>query len=856
MLLKTAQDMHAAGRLDEAIALYEQVLARDPRNARANYLLGIALFQAGRPGRSIGFLKAAAAADPAALEAHRDLGLILLKLRDYAGAEAAFAQALRIAPSNPQFLVNRGIALRNLGRADEAAGSHRAALTLQPEFAEAHHHLGNALLALGRPTEALECFRRASTLKPGLADAWQGTGQALLDLGRTAEAIAALGEAARLNPGSADIHRALGLALLRDGRAEDALEAISAALAADPASASALAARGAALERMQREADALAAYDDALRSDAANVGALLGRAGILRNRGSDVEALAAYDRAIALDPQRGDAYFGAGLTFMKRREYTAAARSFGEAARLMPQVAAVHHQHAVALQKSDRAAEALVALDKAIAADPAHLDSYLHKARILSQRHQWEDSLAVLEAARPHDPEDRSLAQRFSDRMKVCDWTDHDAEIAEILRRLGSDGDDVASFNTLAYVDDPGAQRQAAEAFAHEVLQQAPPAIAVRATPRDDRITIAYVSGDFRDHATMYLMADVFEHHDRSRFRLVGFSLKKDETSVMRARVRPFFDAFHDLDQMTDGEVMELAARESIDIAVDMMGFTRHARANLFAARLAPVQVNYLAYAGTMGLPGIDYIIADPVLIPAALRQHYSEKVACLPDSYQPNDRRRVIAEGGADRAEHGLPQDGFVFCCFNNSFKITPGVFDSWMRILAQAPGSVLWLLSYAPVVERNLRAAAAARGIDPQRLVFARPLPLPQHLARHRAADLFLDTLPYNAHTTASDALWAGLPVLTLMGESFASRVAASLLTAAGLPELITPSREAYERTALELWRDRGALAGFRAQLEADRLSCALFDSARYTQNLERLFAMMVERQRGGLPPDHLTA
>lgn len=848
--------MHAAGRLDEAIALYEQVLARDPRNARVNYLLGIALFQSGRAGRSIGFLKAAAAADPSALEVQRDLGLILLKLRDYAAAEAAFAQALKIAPANPQFLVNRGIALRNLGRAAEAADSHRAALALQPDFAEAHHHLGNALLALGRPSEALDCFRRACAIKPGFADAWQGTGQALLDLDRTDEAIAALGEAARLNPGSADIHRARGLGLLRAGQAEQALEAISAALAADPGNAAALAARGAAFERMQRESDALAAYEDALRADAANVDALLGRAGILRNRGSDVEALADYDRAIARDPQRGDAYFGAGLTFMKRREYTAAARSFGEASRLMPDVAAVHHQHAMALQKSDRTPEALEALDMAIAADPAHLDSYLHKARILSQRHRWEDSLAVLEAARPHDPEDRSLAQRFSDRMKVCDWTDHDAEIAEILRRLAAGSDDVAAFNTLAHLHDAGLQRRAAEAFASDVLQQAPPAMAFRAAPRDDRITLAYVSGDFRDHATMYLMADVFEHHDRSRFRLVGLSLKKDETSLMRARVQPFFDAFHDLDQMTDSEVMALAGSESIDIAVDMMGFTRHARANLFAARLAPVQVNYLAYAGTMGLPGIDYIIADPVLIPAALRHHYSEKVACLPDSYQPNDRRRSIAEGGADRAEHGLPQDAFVFCCFNNSFKITPGVFDSWMRILSQAPGSVLWLLSYAPVVERNLRAAAAARGIDPQRLVFARPLPLPQHLARHRAADLFLDTLPYNAHTTASDALWAGLPVLTVMGESFASRVAASLLTAAGLPELIAPSRQAYECMALELWRDRGALAGFRARLEADRLSCALFDSARYTHNLEKLFTMMVERQRRGLPPDHLSA
>lgn len=855
MLLKTAQDSHAAGRLDEAIALYEQVLAREPRNGRASYLLGIALFQAGRPEKSIRFLKAAATISPDALEIQRDLGLVLLRLRHYGDAEAAFAQALRLDPSNPQFLVNRGIALRNLGRAAEAADCHRAALQRQPGFAEAHHHLGNALLAQGLAADALASFRRATALKPGLGEAWQGTGQALLDLGETAAAIAALDEAARLTPGSPDIRRALGLALLRGGKAGTALEALSAALAIAPRNAAALAARGAVLEQLERHDEALAAYAEALRADPAHVDALLGQAGLLRNRGDHGAALGAYDRAIALDHNRGDAYFGAGLTFMRQREHEAAARSFAEAARLMPQVAAVHHQRGVALQKLDRTAEAVTAFDSAIAADPSHLDSWLHKARILSHHHQWEEALAVLEAARPHDPDDRSLAQRFSDRMRVCDWTNHDAEMAAILQRLAAGGEDVAAFNTLAYLDDPALQRHLAEASAPEMMRLAPPPTAVPAAQGDGRITIAYVSGDYRDHATMYLMADVFAQHDRSRFRLVGLSLKKDEASTMRARVRPHFDAFHDLDLMTDGEVMDLVRRENVDIAIDMMGFTRHARANLFAARLAPVQVNYLAYAGTMGLPGIDYIIADPVVIPEDLRRHYSEKVAWLPDSYQPNDRRREIADGGADRAAHGLPADAFVFCCFNNSFKITPGVFDSWMRILAQTPGSVLWLFSYAAPVERNLRAAAEARGIDPQRLIFARKLPLPEHLARHRAADLFLDTLPYNAHTTASDALWAGLPVLTLPGQTFASRVAASLLTAAGLPEMIASSHAEYEGMARDLWRNRDALQALRSRLAANRLSCALFDSDRYTRNLETLFAAMVARQRAGLPPEHLS-
>lgn len=856
MLLKTAEDIHAAGRLAEAIPLYEQVLAREPHNHRANYLLGIALFQSGKPRSSIPFLKAAAAINPDALEVWRDLGIILLKLRDFEQAEAAFAQAIHIAPANPQFLVNRGIALRNLGQAQQAADCQRAALQLKPDFAEAHHHLGSALLELGRPEEALASFRQATTLKPGLADAWQGTGQALLDGGETSEAIVALHEAARFNAGSADIRRALGLALLRAERTAEALEAIASALAIDPAHSGALAARGAALEQLQRNEEALIAYAEALHSDPDNVDALLGQAGLLRNMGSIDGALAAYDRAIALAPQRGDAYFGAALAFMRKREFVAAARSFGAAARHLPQMAAVHHQHAMALQKLDREVEALAALDSAINADRSHLESYLQKARILSHRHQWEEALAVLEAARPYDPQDKSLGQRFSDRMRICDWTRHDEDMQDIQHRLAADDGDLASFNTLAYLDDPALQRHTAETTGRNVRQQALPAIQAGAGARDGRITVAYVSGDYRDHATMYLMADVFEHHDKSRFRLVGLSLRKSEKSVMRARVLPFFDAFHDLDAMSDDEALALTRGEGIDIAIDMMGFTRHARSGLFAARLAPVQVNYLGFAGTMGLPSIDYIVADPVLIPEDLREHYTEKVAYLPDSYQPNDRKRMIAEGGSTRAENGLPEDAFVFCCFNNSFKITPQVFDSWMHILAQAPDSVLWLFSYAAPVERNLRAAAQARGIDPQRLVFANKLPLPEHLARHRAADLFLDTLPYNAHTTASDALWAGLPVLTLMGETFASRVAASLLTAAGVPELIAPSRAEYERMAVSFYKDRDALKALRGKIEANKLSCALFDPERYTRNLETLFAQMASRHRDGLPTDHLFA
>ena len=853
-LLRKAQENHAAGQLQAAIALYERALAAEPRSYDANYLLGVALCQAGHPSRSVPVLRAATALRPGAVEAHKDLGIILLRLGEHGPAEASLRSALALDPCNPQLLVNRGIALRNLGRAADAARCHRTALDHRPDFAEAHHHLGNCLLALAQPEEALACFRHASALKPGMTEAMLGAGQALLDLGRTDEAVDCLRAAAGASPRSGDAHRALGVALLRADRIEEALAALAAALAIHPRHADTLVAQGMASERLGELDAALASYRVALEVAPGNVDALLGEAAVLRKSGRHDEAIRGYDRVIAMAPQRGDAYHGAGLAFLARREYAAAARSFDAAIKHMPKLAALHYQRAKALKELDLPADAVGSLDQAIELEPGMIDAHLLKAQMLSMLNRPEDALAVLETVRALDPvADRGLDQRFSEKRRICLWDSHDADLASIVSRLRA-GESTSAFQSLSYLEEPALQRQCADAAAAEIAGEALPAQSLRVIRRDGRITIGYVSGDFRDHATMYLAADLFARHDARRFRIVAVSLTTDPASDMRARVKPLFDTFHDVDGMTDREILDLARREEIDIAVDLMGFTRHSRPSLFATGLAPIQVSYLGYPGTTGMKGMDYIIADPQLIPEGLREHYSEKVAYLPDCYQPNDRQRRIADKRFTRAELGLPEDAFVFCCFNNSFKISPAVFASWMGILRATPGSVLWLFSYTEAVEKNLRNAAHSHGVDPARLVFARGLPLEEHLARHTAADLFLDTLPYNAHTTASDALWAGLPVLTLTGETFASRVAASLLTAAGLPELIAGNSAEYERMAIGFHQDRGRLRALRNRLEANRLTCPLFDTERYTRHLETLYEKMIARHQQGLAPDHL--
>jgi predicted O-linked N-acetylglucosamine transferase (SPINDLY family) len=343
-------------------------------------------------------------------------------------------------------------------------------------------------------------------------------------------------------------------------------------------------------------------------------------------------------------------------------------------------------------------------------------------------------------------------------------------------------------------------------------------------------------------------MAELFESHDKERFELFAFSFGPDSQDEMRQRVSRAFDRFIDVRFMSDMEVARMARELEIDIAIDLKGYTQDARPGIFSYRCAPVQVNYLGYPGTMGAEYMDYLIADKVLIPAESQTHYTENIVYLPHSYQVNDTKRVISDRTFTKAELGLPETGFVFCCFNNSYKITPTTFDSWMRILKAVEGSVLWLLEDSASATHSLQRQAQARGVQANRLIFAKRMPLSEHLARHRLADLFLDTLPYNAHTTCSDALWAGLPVLTLPGVSFAARVSASLLEAIELPELIAHSQADYEQLAIEFALNPARLTGVREKLASKRLTAPLYNTPLFTQHLESAYRQMHERHLAG--------
>src|SRR6267378_207619 len=557
-------------------------------------------------------------------------------------------------------------------------------------------------------------------------------------------------------------------------------------------------------------------------------------------------------RAAQADPQMADVWALRGNTLIALERLDDALASFDHALKAKPGFLGVLYNRAKLLRDMGRNDEALAGYDQVLAIDPNFREALNNRGNILMTlgRHaEAAESFARLARADPNF--EHALGNRVHAMQQICAWDG----LAELLGELGTRvraGKPVATPWVMAAASDSAAdQLRCAQMFTRDLYPPAANPLWRGERYAHDRIRVCYVSADFHDHATASLIAGLFEAHDRTRFEPIAISLGPDRQGGLRNRIESAFERFTDMRTNSDAEIAAHIRQLEVDIAIDLKGFTRNCRPGIFARRPAPVQVSYLGYPGTMGAPYMDYIIADRHVIPADQQAFYAERVVYLPDSYQINDDKREISCGAPTRADAGLPESGFVFCCFNRSYKITPDVFDVWMRLLTKVPGSVLWLFEGFPAAAANLRAEAEKRGVAPERLVFAPPRPLADHLGRHRLADLFLDTVPCNAHTTASDALWAGLPVVTCLGSTFAGRVAASLLHAVGLPELATGSLDQYEALASKLAGEPALLAELKARLAANLATAPLFDTARTCRNIEAAYSAMWRRQQRGDAP-----
>ncbi|MCW2249558.1 putative O-linked N-acetylglucosamine transferase (SPINDLY family) [Azospirillum fermentarium] len=746
---------------------------------------------------------------------HHDAGRL-------AEAETLYLRSLAHDPFHHDALHGLGLLHHATERERTATALIGRAIALSPLTAHYYRDLAVGLMKLGRLATMAAACRIATMLAPGDRNGWTMLGMALsLSPCDTPATVTVLRRAILSGAGTVPVLMKLGETARLAGRKTLAVAAYRMAAALSPQDIYLLYNLGTVRKEAGEPREAIAAFRQAIRIDPSFGHAFYGAGDCLIRLEQADEAAGILRQSAALDPARFDTLSGLARINEIENDNTAAERWFRRAAVVNPGDAVAHFNHGIVLERLNRQGDAADVYDKALEADPN-----------LGGAHE-----------------------KFIFKLNIARWRDYERDVERARRFVRERGGKVLPI-PFTYIPSTPAEQLLC---ARRVSADAVPAGAAdwrhrfrRPAGEPDKpiLTIGYLSGDFRDHAVAYLVTGLLEEHDRTRFRILGYSTSPDgHGQPIRRRIEAAVDGMRCLHDLTSTEAAERIHADGVDILVDLSGHTRYARIDVLALRPAPIQVNYLGYPGTLGADFMDYIVVDAFTVPAAQQPFYTERLVHLPHVYQVNDHRKMAALPRA-RAEYGLPDDGLVFCCFNHTAKITPGVFGIWMRLLRAVPGSVLWLLIYNQEALAGLRREAAAHGVDPNRLVPAPIIPQAQHLARYAVANLFLDTFPYTAHTTGSDALWMGCPLVTRTGETFPSRVAGSLLHAFGVPELVTDTAAAYEALALELARSRTRLAGLRSLLLDRRATTPAYDTPRFARHLEQAFETMWMLHRTGQP------
>ena len=663
-------------------------------------------------------------------------------------------------------------------------------------------------------------YRKVLKSDPGNLPALKFLGRIYAQSHRPTEAIACMKKAYAKDKLDVDLQLMYAPQLIKAEAFSEAETVLRTTVKRSPASDYAHYLLALAIAKTRRFAEAIEICTTTLALNAAQLEARYLRARTYAEIDHHQEAIDDYERIIEQGNVSADAYYRRGYSFFKLGRIAEAINDFLESLTLNPgsfEVNALLGESLLTLKLHRRAEEAFY---RAMNADASR--AYI-MSKIVSCRH-------------------------FS-----CNWKDFEPD-NQYLTKMILSGESIESpfsfLNITASARDQLICNNLRVEYQFDLKQPKPQF----SSSKKQKIRLGYVSADYYGHATTVLCERLFACHDRQDFEVIGISLLTNKNDPTTERLRQIFDAYHEVSNVSDEQAAEVIRALDIDILIDLKGHTQDSKPGIFARYPAPVQVNYLGFPGSMGGNLMDYIIADEYVIPRGYETFYSEKIVRLPGSYQINNNQREMASDNSRKEDHGLPQDGFVFCCFNNNYKITPDVFSIWMRLLSQVPGSVLWLLADNEEATENLKREAAQRGIDPDRIIFAARLGVAEHLARHKHADLFLDTLPINAHTTTSDALWAGLPVLTCTGEAFAARVASSLLHAAGVPELVTHNHADYEALALHLARDADSLKDLRHRLKETRNACDLFNTEKTTRNIEAAYRAMHARRQSGLAAEHI--
>ena len=724
------------------------------------------------------------------------------------------------ASQKQQLILQKAIALQESGQLVEAIHTYKKLFKLTPKDPQLLNTLGIIALQLEKFKEGLNWLEQSLKISPNQTHTLSNCGFALQELKHYNKALAYHDRALALKPDYVDAHYNRGLVLQALKRYEEALLSFDTTIALHPNDADAYYNRSISLKELKRYDDALISIDYTIASHPDYADAYCNRGTILKALNQYDDALICHDRALSLKSDYVEAHFNRGTILYLLKRYKDALISINQAITLNPNYAEAHFFLGIVLQELKRFQEALASYDLAI-----HLNPDI----------------------------DLVQGQRLFTRMQICNWDNNSTLLAELTKNIKNHQNACQPFAMIALTQDPEIHKKTAEIYVKAEYPSNKALPKLIWYPKHLKIRVGYFSADFRNHPVAYLTAELFELHDRNNYEIYAFSFGPDTKDDIRKRLETSFDHFFDVQHLSDKDIALLARQYEIDIAVDLGGYTQYCRTNIFTMRAAPIQLSYIGFLGTMGAEFFDYLIADITIIPDDYQKYYSEKIIYLP-SYQVNDSKRLISNKIFTKQELGLPETGFVFCCFNNNYKITPTTFDAWTRILKQVNDSVLFLYADNESAETNLKKEIILRGISPHRLIFGKHLPMPEYLARYQIADLFLDTFSYNAGTTASDSLRMGLPVLTLMGKSFPSRMAASLLKAVGLTELITKNQTEYEELAITLANHPEKLNSLKNKLLQNLPKSPLYDTKLFTKNIESAYFSAYDRYRNKLPPENI--
>jgi len=808
------------GKLEDSVKSYENSIEFDPDYAEAHNNLGNVFRELGELNMAIKSYENALAINPNYAEAHFSLSIVL---QDFGQIDLMIEHLQKVVALNPDLAEGHhslGVGLKELGRLDDAVKSYHKALLLNPNFFEAHNNLGNAFKELGQLDDAVSSYEKALKINPDYPSIYNNLGNSFKDLGQLSDAVKSYERAIAINPDYSDAHNNLGVVFYELDKFDESVQSYERALVIDPE------------------------YAEAYN----NLGVSLNKLGQLE------EAVKSYTKALSINPNYADSYNNLGVVLKKLGQFDDAVKSYESALSINADDADTHNNLGIALVELDRLDYAAQSYNNAIAINPDLAEAHNNLGHVFSKLNKYLDSLKAYEKASLIKPDlNYVLGNILSGKMNSCNWHNLPNLLIETRKRINENKKVIDPFTLFGLIDDPALTRKAIELRVNTDHPKSHILPKIEFYPKHKRIRIGYFSGDFRAHPVAYLTAELYEVHDRKHFEIFAFSLGPDTKDEMNLRIKEGVDHFHDVRLMSHKDIALLARSLEIDIAIDLAGLTAESRTDVFAMSAAPLQLSYIGFLGTMGADYYDYLIADPIMIPEKNQKYYSEKIIYLP-SFQVNDSTEIPPEITFTRKDLGLPEKGFIFCCFNNTYKFTPAIFDSWARILKQVKSSVIIIFVNNDLSKSNLAKEITLRGIDSSRLIFGDSLARPDYLARYRAVDLFLDTHPYNAGTTASDALRMGLPMITYIGKSYQARMGASILSAINLPELITTSIKEYESLAIELANNPDKFKIIKDKLFINIRKAPLYDTKLFTKNLESAYTTMYERYHQGLEPDYI--